>query len=90
MQQFIRCTLIIIIISFSQLLPRYQDAHERAVFKAAAMVKETKQVLAELDHQGLADLRSMQKPDSDVEDVLAAVIIIGMLTDLLIEKSIEI
>eukprot|EP00795_Rhopilema_esculentum_P016198 gene16198-7569_t len=59
-----------------RLLPRYQDAHERAVFKAAAMVKETKQILLELDQQGLSDLRSMQKPDSDIEDILAAIIII--------------
>lgn len=62
------------------MLPRYQDSHERAVFKAAAMVKETKHILAVLDQQGLSDLRSMQKPDSDVEDVLASVIIISMFT----------
>ena len=40
-------------------------------------MKETKQILTELEQQGLSDLRSMQKPDSDVEDVLAAIIIIG-------------
>eukprot|EP00794_Sanderia_malayensis_P011163 gene11163-12336_t len=62
--------------AWTLLLPRYQDAHERAVFKAAAIVKEMKQVLADLDHQGLSDLRGMQKPDNDIEDVLAAVIII--------------
>lgn len=44
------------------------------------MVKETKHILAVLDQQGLSDLRSMQKPDSDVEDVLASVIIISMFT----------
>ena len=42
------------------------------------MVKETKQILLELDQQGLSDLRSMQKPDSDIEDILAAIIIIGI------------
>ena len=41
------------------------------------MVKDIKQVLAELDQQGLSDLRSMQKPDGEIEDVLAAIIIIG-------------
>jgi len=39
-------------------------------------VKETKRVLADLEQQGLSDLRSMQKADSDIEDVLAAIIII--------------
>ena len=47
------------------------------MFKAAAVVKETKEILAELEQQGLSDLRSMQKPDGDIEDVLAAIIIIG-------------
>ena len=40
-------------------------------------MKETKRVLADLEQQGLSDLRSMQKADSDIEDVLAAIIIIG-------------
>ena len=44
------------------------------------MVKETKHILAVLDQQGLSDLRSMQKPDSDIEDVLASIIIISMFT----------
>lgn len=61
-----------------QALPEYQIAHERAVFKAAAVVSDTKRVLKNLDGQGLAELRALQKPDNEIEDLLAAIIIIGM------------
>ncbi|XP_066025345.1 uncharacterized protein [Pocillopora verrucosa] len=57
-------------------LPEYQIAHERAVFKAAAVVSDTKRVLKNLDGQGLAELRALQKPDNEIEDLLAAIIII--------------
>ena len=49
------------------------------MFKAAAIVKDTKQVLLDLDMKGLGDLRSMQNPDSEIEDLLASIIIIGKL-----------
>lgn len=49
------------------------------MFKAAAIVKDTKQVLLDLDMKGLADLRAMQNPDSEIEDLLASIIIIGKL-----------
>ena len=52
-------------------------AHERAVFKAAAVVSETKRVLKNLDAFGLAELRALQKPDNEIEDLLATIIIIG-------------
>lgn len=60
-----------------QALPEYQMAHERAVYKAAAVVSDTKRVLKTLDQQGLTELRAMQKPDSEIEDLLAAIIFIG-------------
>ena len=41
------------------------------------MVSDTKRVLRNLDGQGLAELRAMQKPDSEIEDLLAAIIITG-------------
>ena len=77
-------TLIFFFLCFSiffffQLLPQYEEAHKRAVFKAAAIVRETKNVLNALDAKGLTDLRGMHKPDSEIEDLLAAIIIIGML-----------
>lgn len=48
------------------------------MFKAAAVVSDTKRVLKFLDGQGLAELRALQKPDNEIEDLLAAIIIIGM------------
>lgn len=51
------------------------------MFKAAAVVSDTKRVLKNLDGQGLAELRALQKPDNEIEDLLAAIIIIGMLYD---------
>lgn len=47
------------------------------MFKAAAVVSDTKRVLKNLDGQGLAELRALQKPDNEIEDLLAAIIIIG-------------
>ena len=41
------------------------------------MVSDTKRILKYMDSQGLAELRAMQKPDSEIEDLLAAIIIIG-------------
>ena len=59
-----------------QALPRYQIAHERAIFKASRIVKDTKQVVESLDTTSLAELRSMQKPDVDIEDLMGAIIMI--------------
>ncbi|CAK8694749.1 unnamed protein product [Clavelina lepadiformis] len=57
-------------------LPEYQLAHEKAVFKAAAIVADTKKVVKEIDVQELSELRSLQKPDAEVEDLMAAIIMI--------------
>ena len=38
---------------------------------------DTKRVLKNLDGQALAELRALQKPDNEIEDLLAAIIIIG-------------
>ena len=48
------------------------------MFKAAAVVSDTKRVLKNLDGQGLTELRALQKPDNEIEDLLAAIIIIGV------------
>ena len=66
------------------MIPQYEEAHKRAVFKAAAIVKGTKKSLESLDDKDLSDIRSMQKPDSEIEDLLAAIIIIGKLSIIII------
>ena len=60
------------------------------MFKAAAVVSDTKRVLKNLDAQGLAELRALQKPDNEIEDLLAAIIIIGMyIEDSLFPESVN-
>ena len=54
-------------------------AHERAVYKAIAIVADTKKVVKVMDREKLAELRAMSKPSIDIEDLMAAIIMIRML-----------
>ena len=58
-------------------LPKLKEAHERAVFKAGAIVSDIKRLLRTLDLKDLAELRALQKPDPELEDLLAAIIILS-------------
>ena len=58
------------------MLPEYQVAHERAVFKAIAIVGDTKKIVQNMDIDSLSELRAMQKPSIDIEDLMAAIIMI--------------
>ncbi|XP_072166084.1 uncharacterized protein [Diadema setosum] len=64
------------ILKLKQALPRYTLAHERAVYKTVAVVADTKKVVQTLDVTSLGELRAMQKPDVDIEDLMAAIIMI--------------
>ena len=57
-------------------LPQYTLAHARAVYKTAAVVQDTKTIVQELDINSLGELRGMQKPDVDIEDLMASIIMI--------------
>ncbi|XP_033641711.1 dynein beta chain, flagellar outer arm-like [Asterias rubens] len=57
-------------------LPQYSLAHARAVYKTVAVVQDTKKVVQELDINSLGELRGMQKPDVDIEDLMASIIMI--------------
>jgi dynein heavy chain len=59
-----------------QSLPEYQVAHERAVYKAIAIVADTKKVVQNINIDKLHELRAMQKPIIDIEDLMAAIIMI--------------
>ncbi|XP_076457719.1 uncharacterized protein LOC143291635 isoform X3 [Babylonia areolata] len=59
-----------------KLLPEYQVAHERAVYKAIAIVADTKKVVKTMDREKLAELRAMSKPSMDIEDLMASIIMI--------------
>jgi len=57
-------------------LPRYEEAHERAVYKTVSIVADTKKVVQNMSLDALSELRSMQNPPTEVEQLLAAIIII--------------
>jgi dynein heavy chain len=59
-----------------KILPEYQKAHERNVYKTVAIVANTKKLIQNINMTSLQELRSLQKPSTTVEDVLASVIII--------------
>ncbi|CAF0814108.1 unnamed protein product [Brachionus calyciflorus] len=63
-------------VQLKRILPEYQSAHERNVYKTVAIVANTKKLIQNINMNSLQELRSIQKPDSKMEDILAAVIMI--------------
>ena len=51
-------------------------AHERAVYKAIAIVADTKKVVRLMNVEELAELRAMSKPALEIEDLMAAIIML--------------
>lgn len=68
--------MLMIINIIWKILPEFQLAHERNVYKTVALVGSTKKVIENMSMESLQELRTVQKPDSVVEDTLAAVIMI--------------
>lgn len=71
-----RFIFVYISLNILQLLPEYQVAHERAVYKAIAIVADTKKVIQNMDIEKLSELRGMNKPILDIEDLMTAIIMI--------------
>ncbi|XP_069470025.1 uncharacterized protein [Ambystoma mexicanum] len=61
---------------FQKLLPEYQLAHEKAVYKASAIISDVRRLVKDMDIGALGELRVMQKPDVDTEELMASIIII--------------
>ncbi|XP_055866060.1 uncharacterized protein LOC106055129 isoform X2 [Biomphalaria glabrata] len=57
-------------------LPEYQVAHERSVYKAIAIIADTKKVVKLMDIDELSELRGMQKPSPDIEDLMSTIIML--------------
>ncbi|CAG5131868.1 unnamed protein product, partial [Candidula unifasciata] len=57
-------------------LPDYQAAHEKAVYKVIAIVADTKKVVKLINVADLAEMRALQKPTPDIEDLMAAIIML--------------
>ena len=73
---FWKCFILKLILKFEKILLEFQSAHERNVYKTVAIVGGTKKLIQNMNMESLQELRSIQKPESVVEDTLAAVIMI--------------
>ncbi|KAG8587471.1 hypothetical protein GDO81_005673 [Engystomops pustulosus] len=58
------------------LLPEYQVALEKAEYKCSAIIENIKELVQNMDVTALGELRAMQKPDVDIEELMASIIII--------------
>uniref|UniRef100_A0A8C5WK28 Dynein heavy chain n=1 Tax=Leptobrachium leishanense TaxID=445787 RepID=A0A8C5WK28_9ANUR len=61
---------------YKALLPEYQFAHEKAQYKCSFILDNLKELVRHMDVRALGELRAMQKPDVDIEELMASVIII--------------
>ncbi|XP_068122143.1 uncharacterized protein [Hyperolius riggenbachi] len=61
---------------FRTLLPEYQVALEKAEYKCSAILENIKDLVRNMDIVALGELRVMQKPDVDIEELMASIIII--------------
>ncbi|XP_052830107.1 dynein beta chain, ciliary [Octopus bimaculoides] len=59
-----------------KLLPEFQVAHQRAVFKTVQIVVDTKKLVESLNIEELGQLKVMPKPVQEIVDIFAAIIII--------------
>ena len=63
-------------VQLKRLLPEYQLAEEKNLYKCLAIGTDARKLIETLDMKSLHELRSITKPDQLIEDVLAAVIMI--------------
>ncbi|XP_053561397.1 uncharacterized protein LOC128652486 [Bombina bombina] len=61
---------------FRTLLPEYQLALEKSQYKCSAILADIKDLVQNMDIRALGELRAMQKPDVDLEELMASIIII--------------
>ncbi|XP_056412427.1 uncharacterized protein LOC130355786 isoform X2 [Hyla sarda] len=61
---------------FRSLLPEYQVALEKSEYKCSAIIENIKELVVNMDITALGELRAMQKPDVDIEELMASTIII--------------
>lgn len=60
-----------------QALPDYEHAHEVVVTDTDNIVQSTKSLVREMGQEQLTELRTISKPSQELEDIFAAIIIIG-------------
>ena len=57
------------------------------MYKTVAIVADTKKIVQNINLDSLAELRAMQKPVIDIEDLMAAIIMICELKQCFIHKA---
>lgn len=60
----------------NQVLPDFEHAYEQALLEKEGLVSNSCQLVEEMNQEGLSELRSLQRPPPDVEELLVAVITI--------------
>lgn len=56
--------------------PDFEHAYNLALREKEALMMESCQLVTDMEQQSLAELRSLQRPPADIEELLVAVIII--------------
>lgn len=59
-----------------QVTPDFEHAHQLAVQEKERVVSMSREMVQQMDQQSLAELRSLQRPPPDIEELLVAVITI--------------
>ncbi len=64
------------IIIHCQVIPDFEHAHSLAVQEKETLMAHSCQLVMDMDHESLSELRSLQRPPPDIEELLVAVITI--------------
>ena len=59
-----------------QVTPDFEHAHSIAVQDKESLVSSSRDLVSRMDQQSLAELRSLQRPPPDIEELLVTVITI--------------
>ncbi|CAF0871195.1 unnamed protein product, partial [Didymodactylos carnosus] len=63
-------------VQLKRLLPEYQLTQEKNIYKMLATATDARKLMQNIDMNSLQELRSIQKPEQQLEDILASVIMI--------------
>lgn len=59
-----------------QVLPDFEHAYEQALLEKDDLIARSRQLVMEMHQEGLCELRSLQRPPADIEELLVGVITI--------------
>lgn len=68
--------MIMNLFSFVQVTPDFEHAYDLAVQEKESQVVKSRELVMEMDQSSLSELRCLQRPPADIEELLVAVITI--------------